>query len=48
VRILAGRQWGGHDGLLLGVLDGQGVLAVRVDPTGTLREQSRVPELDGS
>jgi glucose/arabinose dehydrogenase len=46
---LDGPQWGGYDGLLLlGVLKGQGVLALRLDDAGTLREQFRLPELEGT
>ncbi|MCU1614172.1 MAG: glucose sorbosone dehydrogenase, partial [Frankiales bacterium] len=46
---LSGRRWRGYDGLmLLGVLKGQGVLALRLAADGTLREQFRIPELDGS
>jgi glucose/arabinose dehydrogenase len=45
---LDGRRWGSYDGLmLLGVLKGQGVLALRLAPDGTLREQFRLPELEG-
>jgi glucose/arabinose dehydrogenase len=46
---LDGPQWGSYDGLLLlGVLKGQGVLALRLDEAGALQEQFRVPELEGS
>src|SRR3954470_10654687 len=46
---LDGRQWGSYDGLLLlGVLKGEGVLALRLDPAGALQEQFRLPELEGS
>jgi glucose/arabinose dehydrogenase len=46
---LAGRRWGGYDGLLLlGVLKGQGVLALRLAPDGALQEQFRLPELEGT
>ena len=41
-------QWGGYDGLLVvGVLKGQGVLALRLDDAGALQEQFRLPELEG-
>ncbi len=44
---LSGPQWGGYDGvLLLGVQKGTGVLALRLDGTGRLVEQFRVPELE--
>jgi glucose/arabinose dehydrogenase len=46
---LAGEQWQEYDGLLvLGVLKDQGVLALRVADDGTLLEQFRVPELEGT
>ncbi|WP_222273142.1 PQQ-dependent sugar dehydrogenase [Modestobacter marinus] len=45
---LAGAHWGDYEGLLLlGVLKGQGVLALRLDADGTLLEQFRLPELEG-
>jgi glucose/arabinose dehydrogenase len=45
---LDGDRWGAYDGLmLLGVLKGQGVLALRLDDAGVLREQFRLPELEG-
>jgi len=45
---LDGDQWGSYDGLmLLGVLKGQGVLALRLHGDGTLQEQFRLPELEG-
>src|SRR5919107_849656 len=46
---LAGGQWRGGGGLLLlGVLRDQGVLALRVADDGTLLEQFRLPELEGT
>jgi aldose sugar dehydrogenase len=46
---LAGDRWGAYAGLLLvGVLKDQGVLALRLHDDGTLREQFRLPELEGS
>jgi glucose/arabinose dehydrogenase len=45
---LDGDQWGSYDGLLLlGVLKGQGVLALRLDDKGALVNQFRLPELEG-
>jgi glucose/arabinose dehydrogenase len=45
---LDGDQWGSYDGLmLLGVLKGQGVLALRISADGTLEDQFRLPELEG-
>jgi aldose sugar dehydrogenase len=44
---LDGDHWGDYDGLLvLGVLKGQGVLALRLDDAGALQEQFRLPELE--
>ena len=46
---LAGDRWGSYDGLmLLGVLKGQGVLALRLRAGGTLQQQFRLPELEGT
>ncbi|MGY2083825.1 PQQ-dependent sugar dehydrogenase [Blastococcus sp. SYSU DS0539] len=46
---LDGSQWGDYDGLLLlGALRGQHVLALRLDESGSLVEQFRLPELDGT
>jgi aldose sugar dehydrogenase len=45
---LDGDQWGSYDGLmLLGVLKGQGVLALRISHDGVLEGQFRLPELEG-
>ena len=46
---LAGEQWQGYEGLLLlGVLKDRGVLALRVADDGTLLEEFRLPELEGT
>jgi glucose/arabinose dehydrogenase len=46
---LDGDEWGTYDGLLvIGVLKGQGVLALRLDDAGALQEQFRLPELEGA
>jgi aldose sugar dehydrogenase len=46
---LAGAQWQGYEGLLLlGVLKDQGVLALRLADDGSLVEQFRLPELEGT
>jgi glucose/arabinose dehydrogenase len=46
---LDGDRWGSYDGLmLLGALKGQGVLALRLDADGALRNQFRLPELEGT
>jgi glucose/arabinose dehydrogenase len=46
---LEGKRWGSYDGLLLlGVLKGEGVLALRLDRRGALRTEFRPPELDGT
>jgi glucose/arabinose dehydrogenase len=46
---LDGDRWGAYDGLLVvGVLKGQGVLALRLDDAGALLEQFRLPELEGA
>ncbi|WP_245816899.1 PQQ-dependent sugar dehydrogenase [Geodermatophilus saharensis] len=45
--VVSGPRWGGYDGaLLVGVLKDTGVLALRLDGTGRLLEQFRVPELE--
>jgi glucose/arabinose dehydrogenase len=45
---LDGAQWGGYEGLLLvALLKARGVLALRLQDDGTLREQFLIPELDG-
>ncbi|WP_448617445.1 PQQ-dependent sugar dehydrogenase [Geodermatophilus sp. URMC 65] len=44
-----GAQWQAYEGLLLsGLLRGQGVLALRLADDGTLLEQFRLPELEGT
>jgi aldose sugar dehydrogenase len=46
---LDGDQWADYDGLLLlAALRGQGVLALRLDEAGSLVEQFRLPELEGT
>jgi glucose/arabinose dehydrogenase len=46
---LDGKRWGSYDGLmLLGVLKGQGVLALRISAAGTLQHQFRLPEFEGT
>ncbi|WP_051515804.1 PQQ-dependent sugar dehydrogenase [Candidatus Blastococcus massiliensis] len=46
---LDGAEWGDYDGLLLiGALRGRHVLALRLDESGSLVEQFRIPELDGT
>ncbi|MGY2064710.1 PQQ-dependent sugar dehydrogenase [Blastococcus sp. SYSU DS0619] len=46
---LDGDRWGDYDGLLLlGALRGQHVVALRLDESGSLVEQFRLPELDGT
>ena len=46
---LDGAEWGDYDGLLLlGLLRGQGVLALRLDAEGGLVEQFRIPSSTGS
>ena len=45
---LDGEEWGAYDGLLVvGLLRGAGVLALRLDDAGAVVEQFRLPELDG-
>ena len=49
ITFLDGEPWQGYDGLLLvGVLKDQGVLALRLADDGTLVEQFRLPELEGT
>jgi aldose sugar dehydrogenase len=44
---VTGPGWGGYDGVLLvGVLKDTGLLALRLDESGQLVEQFRVPELE--
>lgn len=46
---LDGEQWGAYDGLLLvALLKARGVLALRLDDSGALVEEFRLPELDGA
>ncbi|MGR6966125.1 PQQ-dependent sugar dehydrogenase [Geodermatophilus sp. URMC 61] len=46
---LVGSHWRDYEGLLLlGVLKGRGVLALRLADDGTLLEQFRLPELEGT
>src|SRR4051812_22904681 len=46
---LDGDRWGDYDGLmLLGVLKGEGVLALRLAGDGHLLEQFRLPEFEGT
>src|SRR3954454_16222987 len=46
---LDGERWGAYDGLLLvAVLKDTGVLGLRLADDGTLREQFRLPELEGT
>jgi glucose/arabinose dehydrogenase len=46
---LDGDRWGAYDGLLLlGVLKGRGVLALRVADDGALLEEFRLPEFEGT
>jgi glucose/arabinose dehydrogenase len=49
ITFLDGEQWGAYDGLLLlGVQKDTGVLALRLAEDGSLVEQFRIPELEGS
>ena len=46
---LDGKRWGSYDGLLLlGVLKGEGVLALRLDHDARLRAQFRLPGFEGT
>ncbi|MDQ4037117.1 MAG: PQQ-dependent sugar dehydrogenase [Actinomycetota bacterium] len=46
---LDGPEWGGYDGLLLvGLLAGEGILALQLDPGGALISASRLPGFDGT
>jgi len=49
ITFLDGEQWGAYDGLLLlGVQKDTGVLALRLAEDGSLVEQFRIPELEGT
>lgn len=49
ITFLDGEQWGAYDGLLLlGVQKDTGVLALRLAGDGSLAEQFRIPELEGT
>ncbi|KQS73576.1 sorbosone dehydrogenase family protein [Modestobacter sp. Leaf380] len=49
ITFLDGEEWGAYDGLLLlGVQKDTGVLALRLGEDGSLVEQFRVPELEGT
>ncbi len=46
---LDGPEWGGYDGLLLvGLLAGQGILALQLEADGALISASRLPGFDGT
>lgn len=46
---LDGPEWAGYDGLLLvGLLAGQGILAIQLDASGALISASRLPGFDGT
>jgi glucose/arabinose dehydrogenase len=46
---LEGAQWGAYDGLLVvALLKAQGVLALRLDEAGAVRDEFRLPGLDGT
>lgn len=46
---LDGSEWGAYDGLMLvGLLAGQGILALQFEPDGTLISASRLPGFDGT
>lgn len=46
---LEGAEWGAYEGLLvIALLKAQGVLALRLDEAGELREELRLPELDAA
>jgi glucose/arabinose dehydrogenase len=46
---LDGSNWAGYDGLLLvGLLAGEGILALQLEEDGTLVSASRLPGFDGT
>ena len=46
---LDGPEWGGYDGVMIvGLLAGEGILALQFEPDGTLISASRLPGFDGT